>query len=84
LVKRGSQDLTIKNLTLTSFTIKLVRILDGIPLNNNNKCVTYFNVIADPQTNLSKRIEFRRRTENKVLHELYQIMRETTSELKDL
>jgi hypothetical protein len=61
-----------------------VRILDGIPLNNNNKCVTYFNVIANLQTNLFKRIEFRRRAKNKILHKLYQVMRKATSELKDL
>jgi hypothetical protein len=48
-----------------------VRILDNISLNNSNKCVAYFNVIADPQTNLFKRIELRRRAKDKVLHEFY-------------
>jgi hypothetical protein len=48
-----------------------VRTLDGIPFNSGNECVAYFNVIADPQTGLSKRIEFRRRAEDKVLHEFY-------------
>jgi hypothetical protein len=61
-----------------------VRTLDGIPLNNNNKCVIYFNIIANPQTNLFERIEFRRRVKDKVLHEFYQIVRKATSELKNL
>jgi hypothetical protein len=56
---------------LTPFTIKLVRILDNISLNNGNKYVAYFNIIADSQTNLFKRIKFRRRAEDKVLHEFY-------------
>jgi hypothetical protein len=71
LVKRESQNLTIKNPALISFTTKLMRTLNGIPLNNNNKYVTYFNIIANLQTNLPKRIKFRRRVENKVLHEFY-------------
>jgi hypothetical protein len=61
-----------------------VRTLDGISFNNNNKCVAYFNVIANPQTSLFKRIEFRRRAEDKVLYKLYQVVRETTNELEDL
>jgi hypothetical protein len=61
-----------------------VRTLDNIPLNSDNKCVTYFNIIANLQTSSFKRIKFRRRAENKVLHEFYQVIRETTSELKDL
>jgi hypothetical protein len=61
-----------------------VRILNGILLNSNNKCVTYFNVIANLQINLSERIKLRRRVENKVLHKFYQVMRETISELKNL
>jgi hypothetical protein len=61
-----------------------VRILDDIFLNNNNKCVAYFNIIVNPQTNLSKRIELRRRAKNKILYKLYQIVREAISELKDL
>jgi hypothetical protein len=69
---------------LIPFATKLVRTLDGISLNNGNKCVAYFNVIADPQISLFERIELRRRAEDKVLHEFYQVMRETTSELKDL
>jgi hypothetical protein len=84
LIKRESQNLAIRNLTLTLFTIKLVRILNNISLNNDNECVTYFNIIANLQTNLFKRIKFRRRAEDKVLHEFYQIMRETISELKNL
>jgi hypothetical protein len=48
-----------------------VRTLDGISFNSNDKCVTYFNIIANPQTSLFKRIELRRRVEDKVLHELY-------------
>jgi hypothetical protein len=48
-----------------------VRTLDGIPLNNGDKCVTYFNIIANSQTDLFKRIELRRRVKDKVLHELY-------------
>jgi hypothetical protein len=71
LVRRGSQDLAISNLTLTLFAIKLVRILDSIPLNNNNKCVAYFNFITNPQTGSPERIELRRRAENKVLREFY-------------
>jgi hypothetical protein len=71
LVKRGSQNLAIKNSALTPFAIKLVRTLDNIFFNNDNKCVTYFNVIANPQTNLFKKIEFRRRTKDKVLYEFY-------------
>jgi hypothetical protein len=84
LIKRRPQDLAIKNPTLTPFITKLVRTLDGISLNNNNKCVTYFNIIANSQTNLFKRIKFRRRAKNKVLHEFYQDIREMISELKDL
>jgi hypothetical protein len=61
-----------------------VRILDGISFNNNNKCVTYFNIIANPQTNLFERIKLRRRAKDKILYKFYQIMRETTSELKNL
>jgi hypothetical protein len=71
LVKRGPQDLVIKNLTLISFTTKLVRTLDSISLNNNNKCVTYFNIIANLQTDSFKKIEFRRRAKDKVLYKLY-------------
>jgi hypothetical protein len=52
LVKRGSQNLAIRNSALTPFIIKLVRTLDGISLNSNNKCVAYFNIIANSQTNL--------------------------------
>ena len=63
--------MAIKNFTLIPFTIKLVRTLDGISLNNDNKCVAYFNIIADLQTGLSERIEFRRRAEDKVLHKFY-------------
>jgi hypothetical protein len=84
LVKRGSQNLAIGNLALTFFTIKLVRTLNGIFLNSSNKCVAYFNVIANSQTNLFKRIELRRRAEDKILHEFYQVVRGATSELKDL
>jgi hypothetical protein len=61
-----------------------VRTLNSIPFNSSNKCVIYFNIIADPQTSLFKRIEFRRRVKDKVLHEFYQIIRETTSELQNL
>jgi hypothetical protein len=71
LVKRGPQNLAIGNPALISFAIKLVRILDGISLNSGNKCVAYFNIIADPQTGLSKRIKLYRRVEDKVLHEFY-------------
>jgi hypothetical protein len=71
LVKRGPQDLAIENPILILFIIKLVRILDGISFNNDNKCVAYFNIIADPQTSLSKRIKLRRRAEDKVLHKFY-------------
>jgi hypothetical protein len=46
--------------------------------------VTYFNIIADPQTGSPKKIELRRQAKNKVLHELYQVIRRTISELKDL
>jgi hypothetical protein len=84
LVKRRPQDLAIRNPALIFFIIKLVRTLNGISLNNSNKCVTYFNVIANPQTGLPKRIKLRRRAEDKVLHKLYQMIRETTNELKDL
>ena len=84
MVKRESQDLAIGNPALTPFIIKFVRTLDNIPLNNSNKCVAYFNIIADPQIGLSKRIEFRRRAKDKVLYKFYQIMREATSELKNL
>jgi hypothetical protein len=63
--------LAIKNPALTLFITKLVRTLDGIPLNSSNKCVTYFNVIANLQTDLFKRIEFRRRAKDKVLHKFY-------------
>jgi hypothetical protein len=84
LVKRGPQNLTIKNPALISFITKLVRILDSIPLNNDNKCVTYFNVIANPQTDLSKKIKLCRRVKDKVLHEFYQVMRGAISELKNL
>jgi hypothetical protein len=61
-----------------------VRTLDDISLNSDDKCVTYFNIIVNPQTSLSKRIEFRRRVEDKVLHEFYQVIRKAISELKDL
>jgi hypothetical protein len=61
-----------------------VRTLDDIPLNNGNKCVTYFNIIANPQINLFERIKFRRRIKDKVLHKLYQVIRETINELKNL
>jgi hypothetical protein len=72
LVKRGPQDLAIRNPALTLFIIKLVRTLDNISLNNNNnKYVAYFNIIANSQINLFKRIELRRRAENKILHKLY-------------
>jgi hypothetical protein len=71
LVKRRPQDLAIGNFALISFITKLVRTLDSIPLNNDDKCVTYFNIIADPQTGLSKKIELCRRAEDKVLHKLY-------------
>jgi hypothetical protein len=84
LVKRGPQNLAIGNPALTPFTTKLVRTLDNIPLNNNDECVAYFNVIADPQTGSPKRIELRRRAKNKVLHELYQVVRGMISELEDL
>jgi hypothetical protein len=84
LIKRGSQNLAIKNPALIPFTIKLVRTLDNISFNSDNKCVTYFNIIANPQTSLFKRIKFRRRAKDKVLHKFYQIMREAISELKDL
>jgi hypothetical protein len=84
LVKRGPQDLAIGNPALTPFATKLVRTLDGIPLNSGDECVAYFNVIADPQTGSPERIELRRRAEDKVLHELYQVVRGATSELEDL
>jgi hypothetical protein len=84
LVKRRPQDLAIGNLALTLFTIKLVRTLDDIPLNNGDKCVAYFNIIANSQTSLSEKIEFRRRVKDKVLHKLYQVVRGTTSELENL
>jgi hypothetical protein len=84
LVKRRPQNLAIRNLALISFIIKLVRTLDGISLNNGNKCVTYFNIIADLQISLPERIKLRRRAEDKVLHKFYQVMREATSELEDL
>jgi hypothetical protein len=71
LVKRGPQDLAIGNLTLTLFIIKLVRTLDGIPFNNGNKCVAYFNIIANSQTSLPERIELRRRAKDKILYKLY-------------
>jgi hypothetical protein len=61
-----------------------VRTLDDISFNNNNKCVAYFNIIADSQTGLSERIEFRRRIKDKILYEFYQVIRGTISELKDL
>jgi hypothetical protein len=61
-----------------------VRTLNDIPLNSNNECVIYFNIIANPQTGSSKRIKLRRRVKDKVLHKFYQVMREATSELKDL
>jgi hypothetical protein len=69
---------------LIFFTIKLVRILDSIPFNSNNKCVIYLNFITDLQIGSPERIEFRRRAEDKVLREFYQIMREAISELEDL
>jgi hypothetical protein len=84
LVKRGPQDLVIGNPALIPFAIKLVRTLDGIFFNSNDECVAYFNIIADLQTGLSERIELRRRAKDKVLHELYQVVRETISELEDL
>jgi hypothetical protein len=71
LVKRGPQDLAIENPALTLFAIKLVRILDSISFNSSNECVAYFNIIADPQTSLFKRIELRRRAKDKVLHKFY-------------
>jgi hypothetical protein len=61
-----------------------VRTLDSISLNSNNKCVTYFNIIANSQIDLPERIEFRRRVKDKILHKFYQVMRETISELKNL
>jgi hypothetical protein len=61
-----------------------VRILNGISLNNDNKCVIYFNIIADPQTDLFERIKLRRRVKDKVLHKFYQIMRKAISELENL
>jgi hypothetical protein len=84
LVRRRPQDLAINNPALTFFIIKLVRTLDSIPLNNNNKCVTYLNFIINPQTSSPEKIKFRRRAKDKVLRELYQIMREIISELKNL
>jgi hypothetical protein len=84
LVKRGPQDLAIGNPALTPFATKLVRTLDSIPLNSDDECVAYFNLIANPQTGSPERIELRRRAEDKVLHELYQVMRGATSELEDL
>jgi hypothetical protein len=69
---------------LIFFVTKLVRTLNSIPLNSDNKCVAYFNIIANLQINLFKRIKFRRRAKDKVLYKFYQIMRETTSELEDL
>jgi hypothetical protein len=84
LVKRKPQDLAIRNPALIFFVIKLVRILDGIPFNSGNKCVIYFNIIANSQTGLSERIEFRCRVKDKVLHKFYQVVQEATSELKDL
>jgi hypothetical protein len=61
-----------------------VRILNDISFNSSNKCVAYFNIIANSQTDLSEKIEFRRRAEDKVLHKFYQIVREAISELKNL
>jgi hypothetical protein len=84
LVKREPQNLAIRNPTLIPFITKLVRTLDGISFNNNDKCVTYFNIIANPQTSLPKRIKFRRRAKDKILYKLYQIVRGATSELKNL
>jgi hypothetical protein len=71
LVRRGPQNLAISNPALTPFAIKLVRILDSIPFNSRNKCVIYFNLIANSQTGSFKRIKFRRRVKDKVLHKLY-------------
>jgi hypothetical protein len=71
LVKRGPQNLAIGNSALIPFVIKLVRTLDNISLNNSNECVIYFNIIADLQIGLFKRIELRRRIKDKVLHEFY-------------
>jgi hypothetical protein len=71
LVKRKPQDLAIRNPMLTLFATKLVRTLDGISLNNGDKYVAYFNIIADLQTGLPERIELRRRAEDKVLREFY-------------
>jgi hypothetical protein len=48
-----------------------VRTLDSISLNSNNKCVTYFNIIANSQIDLPERIEFRRRVKDKILHKFY-------------
>jgi hypothetical protein len=64
LVRRGPQDLAIGNPALTPFATKLVRTLDGIPLNSGDECMTYFNLIADPQTGSPERIELRRRAED--------------------
>jgi hypothetical protein len=61
-----------------------VRTLDNIPLNNDNECVIYFNIIADLQTSLSKKIELYRRVKDKILHKFYQVMREAISELENL
>jgi hypothetical protein len=61
-----------------------VRTLNGISLNNSNKCVAYFNIIANPQTDLPERIKLRRRAEDKILYKFYQVVRGTTSELEDL
>ena len=71
MIKRGPQDLAIRNPALTLFIIKLVRILNGISFNNGNKCVVYFNFIADLHISSFKRVEFRRRAEDKVLYKFY-------------
>jgi hypothetical protein len=71
LVRRGPQDLAIGNPALIFFIIKLVRILNSIPLNSDNKCVTYLNFIINSQIGSPERIKFRRRVKDKILRELY-------------
>jgi hypothetical protein len=61
-----------------------VRTLDNISFNNGNECVAYFNIIANLQTSSPERIKFRRRAKDKVLHELYQVIREAINELENL
>ena len=71
LIGYRQYNLTINNPTLAPFASKLIRTINKIPLTSSDKCITYFNSIANPKTTPPDKIKLRRKAEDKILRKLY-------------